>query len=63
MPLLTTLIIFGKIPLPANVRKFVFYVIKRDGITRLHGIHVVMNYVLTVAVLARGRHGSAAWNQ
>ena len=25
--------------LPANIRKLVFYEIKRDGITPLHGIH------------------------
>ena len=32
-------IILGKSALPANIRRLVFHIIKRDGITALHGIH------------------------
>ena len=33
----TALIIFGKNQPPANIRKWVFHEIKRDGITSSHG--------------------------
>ena len=40
-PRSTALIVFGKNALPANIRKWVFHEIKCDGITSLHGIHVI----------------------